>query len=274
MRAAALPLLLVFGTTLSKSCSAFSPPTARRLVSSPASSVAKNDIGRGGRRRRSYGGGGGGVGSAFGVDVVGADGGVVGTTSTALEMYNLPPSGGGGGGGRGPFDELKAILPGVLTIVGFLAFLASPLGSVFFFVTNSLLALAFLTPVVLLVGFQLWQFFNTTEGPCPSCGTPVRTLKDDGGNPTICLNCGSLVRASADGDGLELCNDPESMFAQDGGMFGGGGLFEDLFGGGGVTGPGDTVVTTTTTTTVTEEERRKDETRRQRTVIDVDVEVD
>eukprot|EP00565_Helicotheca_tamesis_P009416 CAMPEP_0185740240 /NCGR_PEP_ID=MMETSP1171-20130828/37346_1 /TAXON_ID=374046 /ORGANISM="Helicotheca tamensis, Strain CCMP826" /LENGTH=254 /DNA_ID=CAMNT_0028412039 /DNA_START=130 /DNA_END=894 /DNA_ORIENTATION=+ len=185
-------------------------------------------------------------------------------TTTSLQMYNLPPSGGGGGGGGGgPLNDLKQILPGVLTVIGLVAFFASPLGGIFFAITNSLLLISFLTPVILLVGFQLWQTFNTISGPCPNCSAPVRVLKNDDGQPSICLNCGSFVRADVDKNGIELCNSPDDVMNS-----GAGGLFSDLFGGGGMFDTQDVQDVSSTTTTNTREQKQK----RERTIIDVDVE--
>ena len=119
-----------------------------------------------------------------------------------LQMgYNLPPSG-GGGGGRWKEDFLVPLG----SLVGLALFFASPLGGIFFAVTNSLLVLAFISPFLLFLGFQAWQLFYTQESPCPNCDAPVRILKnDESAQPSICFNCGSLVRKSQVGDGLELC---------------------------------------------------------------------
>jgi len=43
---------------------------------------------------------------------------------------------------------------------------------------------------------------------------PARVLKDENAEPNICLNCGSLIRANLDKDGLELCNNPNDVFDQ------------------------------------------------------------
>lgn len=143
-------------------------------------------------------------------------------SSTALQMgYNLPP---GGGGGGGPGSDIKALLPGILTIAGITLFFISPLGGIFFAVTNTLFALAIITPFVGYLGLQVWQAFNTVSGPCPNCGAPVRVLKEDRGQPSLCINCGSLVRSNIDKDGIELCNSPTDVM-------GGNSLFDQLFGG-------------------------------------------
>jgi len=191
--------------------------------------------------------------------------------------YNLPPGRGGGGG-------LNDILPGIVTLAGLTLFFFSPLGGIFFAVTNTLFAFAFLTPFLFIVGFQLWQFFNTIEGPCPNCGSPVRVLKEDGGQASLCLNCGSLVRSNRSKDGLELCNDPADEFERQGGI---GSVFDELFGGrgfGSFSSPGQDGYTIVEEedifTTISRPAGRsnvptsagKDKTRRERTIIDVDIE--
>ena len=108
-------------------------------------------------------------------------------------MYSLPPSGGGK-------NDLTGILTGLGTVAAIALFFASPLGTLFFAITNSLFLLALMLPILAIVGFQAWQFLYTMEGPCPNCGAPVRVLKDDE-QPTLCLSCGSLVVRSTKGGG-------------------------------------------------------------------------
>ncbi|KAL9188000.1 hypothetical protein ACHAXT_006378 [Thalassiosira profunda] len=195
------------------------------------------------------------------------------TTATSLQMgYQLPPS-----GPKGPFDDIKALLPTITTGILVALFFASPLGGVFFAITNSLFVLALLTPIVLFVGFQIWTNLYTVEAPCPSCGQlPVRALKS--GEPTVCLNCGAYSRANEKGDGLELCNNPNDLM-------GGGSLFDSLFGMGG-NGMSDFVdVGSGSTETFSDpfggvsprkegaEEKAK-KAKRQGNIIDVDVERD
>ena len=184
--------------------------------------------------------------------------------STSLQMYNLPPSGGGG-----PGNDLKSILPGIVTIVGLTLFFLSPLGSIFFAVTNTLFALAIITPIVGLVGFKTWETFNTVSGPCPNCGSPARALKEDEGNPSLCYNCGSLIRANADKDGIELCNNPNDIM-------GGNSLFDQLFGGMGGLSPQQVVdeVDADINGSNTGKSGRQSKARRESTIIDVDVESD
>uniref|UniRef100_A0A7S4VTE8 TFIIB-type domain-containing protein n=1 Tax=Ditylum brightwellii TaxID=49249 RepID=A0A7S4VTE8_9STRA len=190
-------------------------------------------------------------------------------SSTCLQMYNLPPSpgGGGGGGGGGPLDQIKQILPGVFTIIGLVAFFASPLGGIFFAITNSLLLLAFLTPVVLIVGFQIWQSLNTVQGQCPNCSAPVTVLKEDQGQPSICLNCGSFVRSNIDKNGIELCNSPEDVMNGGGSL---GDIFGDFLGGGG-SAFGDNLFDTPAKSSSTTAQK-KSQAKRESTVIDVDIE--
>eukprot|EP00586_Coscinodiscus_wailesii_P009679 CAMPEP_0172509750 /NCGR_PEP_ID=MMETSP1066-20121228/222766_1 /TAXON_ID=671091 /ORGANISM="Coscinodiscus wailesii, Strain CCMP2513" /LENGTH=160 /DNA_ID=CAMNT_0013288387 /DNA_START=324 /DNA_END=806 /DNA_ORIENTATION=- len=112
-------------------------------------------------------------------------------------MAYLPPSG-------GDDNKLKSIITPILTFAAVIAFFASPLGGIFFAITNSLFLLALLTPLILVVGFQTWSAFNTVKGPCPSCSSEVVAL--NGGDPTLCLNCGAAVRATVDKKGIELCS--------------------------------------------------------------------
>lgn len=79
--------------------------------------------------------------------------------------YQLPPS--GGGGPKGPFEQIEAILPTIVTGVLVALFFASPLGGIFFAVTNSLFVLALLTPLVLYVGFQIWSALYTADSIKP-----------------------------------------------------------------------------------------------------------
>jgi hypothetical protein len=118
-------------------------------------------------------------------------------------MYELPPSGGGGGGGKND-DAMTQVLQGALTIGAIVLFFVSPLGSIFFAITNSLFLLALITPVILTVAFQVWQSLNTIEGTCPSCGAPKQRVFKDPAAPGICFNCGSIIQASPDLKSIEL----------------------------------------------------------------------
>ena len=171
-------------------------------------------------------------------------------------MYNLPP------GRNNNNNGLGEILVGILTIVGVIAFFASPLGALVFAFFNSILVLSFTIPIVLFVAFQAWQFFNTVQGPCPSCGTPVRVLKDS--SPGLCFNCGSIVQANGNGRDIDFASDTDVLMDEmtDDSFLGGGGFFDNGF--------RRTTITETTTTT----KENKDKFRRERTIIDVDVEDD
>lgn len=116
------------------------------------------------------------------------------TSTTTLMSYNLPPS-----------RNKKGVVFSVLTLLGLIAFLSSPLGTIFFAIVNSLLVFALLLPLAVIVAFQTWQFFYTTERPCPNCNTPVRFLND--GSPSICLNCGSIVMCSNEGCVVEVVSE-------------------------------------------------------------------
>mmetsp|Transcript_6229 Transcript_6229/g.9371 ORF Transcript_6229/g.9371 Transcript_6229/m.9371 type:complete len:268 (-) Transcript_6229:185-988(-) len=194
-------------------------------------------------------------------------------TPTSLFMsYQLPPS--GPPEPKGPMEQIESIISTIVPIALVGLFFASPLGGIFFAVTNSLFVLALLTPLVLFAGFKIWTALYTVEAPCPSCGVlPVRVLKN--GEPGVCLNCGAFSRVDEKGDGLELCNNPyDSVLNENGGgsmfdaLFGGGGGdgmsggFEDVFGGGDVVGGG------------AKKESPEAKAKRQGTIIDVDVERD
>lgn len=183
--------------------------------------------------------------------------------ATHLQMgYQLPPS----RDPKGPFEQIQAILPSVGFVVLVGLFFASPLGGIFFAITNSLFVLAFLTPFILFAGFQIWSALYTIEAPCPSCGQiPVRALKN--GEPTVCLNCGAFSRSNEAGDGLELCNNPYDMMNEGGGS---GSLFDSLFGGNGVSN--FDAMGSSSDGGRKEEQTKK--TRKQGTIIDVEVERD
>ena len=205
---------------------------------------------------------------------------------TSLQMsFNLPP-----GKGGGPGSDLEAILPGIVTVAGLVLFFSSPLGGIFFAVTNSLFALAFITPVVAYVAFQIWQSLNTVAAPCPSCGSTVRTIKDDGGQPSICFSCGQFVRTNREKNGVELCNNPNDTMGGGSGM---GSLFEELLGGpgaaqqqpgdffGGQAGDvfggqqlGDVFGAPPGNKGEDSQESKKNKAKRESTVIDVDIESD
>ena len=194
------------------------------------------------------------------------------TTITPLQMgYNLPPGGGGGGGGGGPGDKIMEVVTPFLTIGAIVLFFMSPLGGIFFAVTNSIFILALLTPILIGVGFNVWNYFNTIEGTCPSCGAPARVLKDENAGPNICLSCGQLIRATADKDGIELCNNPNDIFDEKSRVSS---IFDIFTSDRSVyEDDNDTVVSTSSTTSIFgNEEKRRDRNRRETTIIDVDVE--
>ena len=80
---------------------------------------------------------------------------------------------------------------------------------------NSFFVLSLVLPVFLWIGFQGWQFFNTVEGPCPQCGAPVRVLKDEE-SPSICLNCGTFVRATPDKSGVDFYREEDQVIVEEG----------------------------------------------------------
>jgi len=182
-----------------------------------------------------------------------------------LEMgFNLPP------GNRGPGGSYEEVIPGILTLAGIALFLFSPLGGIFFAITNSLFLFAFLTPVILFVGFQIWQAFYTLEDACPSCSVPVRVMKDEKASPVICFSCGKLVRSTRAKNGIELCNDPNSILQDnEGSIFG-----NSFFGGG---GRSDIFNEEELFSSNNQADRKnsssaKDKAKREGTIIDVDIE--
>lgn len=195
---------------------------------------------------------------------------------TELYMYNLPPSGGGGGGDSGLADIAK----GVLALVLVIGFFASPLGGLVLGLFNSLLLLSILTPIILGIGFQAWQYFNTIEAPCPSCSTPIKAFKTNTETgeavPTVCYNCGAILQANYDNTAIDNISGRKSVVDDDDFASSMNSIF-DIFGGreGSSDSPGMT--TTTTTTTVIEEKTKQDQRSRQKreqTVIDVEIEDD
>lgn len=172
------------------------------------------------------------------------------THSVACFGFNLPP------GKKN--DGLQDILFGAASVAGLILFFASPLGGLFFAAVNSVLFLAVLTPVLLIFAFNVWQFLNTTQGNCPSCGAPVRVLKD--GSPSICFSCGSIVQASADGKGIDFAPNVDQFEQQDDSLFG------SIF------GSGDTMGMSSSRKPLQKPEEKEKQYRRERTVIDVDVE--
>lgn len=130
-------------------------------------------------------------------------------STSALHMYNLPPSGGGGNNG------FKEILASVGTLALIIAFFASPLGGLFFALLNSFFVLSLVLPVFLWIAFQGWQFFNTIEGPCPQCGAPVRVLKEND-SPNICLNCGTFVQATPDKSSVDFYREEDQVIVDEG----------------------------------------------------------
>lgn len=192
------------------------------------------------------------------------------SSSVVSYMYKLPPGGGGDGGD--PLKDLKGLLPTIGTGAAILLFFLSPLGSIFFAITNSLFTLALLTPIILIGGFQAWQFLYTMEAPCPNCGSPTRVLKDDD-QPGICLSCGTIVRANSDKSGLEICNNPNDILEKNNSpfddIFGGsssGGSFADFFDASSESQP--------TMGTKPKKESREAKAKREGTIIDIDVEKD
>jgi hypothetical protein len=191
-------------------------------------------------------------------------------------MYKLPP--------QKEDNELGPVVTTILSIVGVIAFFASPLGGIFFAITNSLFILALLLPVTAVVAFQGWQYFNTITAPCPNCGAPVQVVKSQDviPDPTVCLNCGSVVVPNSSNDGIDLAGTGP-------GVVGDGAdaktLLDMLFGGGSGNGdgygnvaqrgrPSDGDMNTGSGGSSSAPKRAEQKYRREGTIIDVDVEKD
>lgn len=84
----------------------------------------------------------------------------------------------------------------------------------------------------------------------------------------MCLNCGAFSRANEKGDGLELCNNPYDMMNEGGG---GGSLFDSLFGG---MGGGDGISDFDVMGSGNSNKQEQAKSKKQGTIIDVEVERD
>jgi hypothetical protein len=135
-----------------------------------------------------------------------------GRSSKTLLTAFLPP--GGGGDKKSQLGELATT---ILSFLAIAAFFISPLGGLFFALFNSLLALAILVPIGAIAAFNVWQYFNTVTGPCPSCGFPVKAMKDE--SPSFCFNCGAIVQAKDDTIYLANPTNIEMMDDEDGNVF-------------------------------------------------------
>lgn len=129
------------------------------------------------------------------------------SSRTILSSF-LPP--GGSGNNNNSVSQLLTTVFGVALVV---AFLASPLGTIFFAVFNSLLLLSILIPVFGWAAFQFWQIFFTISGACPNCGAPVRVAKDE--TPSFCFTCGSVIQARDDHICLANLNNNRLFSEQD-----------------------------------------------------------
>ena len=182
-------------------------------------------------------------------------------------MYNFPPP----NNNNNNNNSLGSIVRSVLSLVGLVWFLSSPLGGVVFALANTVLGLLFLTPVLLFVAFQTWQFFNTFTGPCPNCGAPQRVAKNS--SPTICLNCGTFIQAKPDGSGIDLVGsvngssdyyNNDNPFGAGNSVFGSTSILDDIFanpsvGGGGMSKP-------------QQQQDKAKKFQREQTIIDVEIE--
>lgn len=183
--------------------------------------------------------------------------------NTQLSMYNLPP-------GKND-NEIGDILKGAASLALVVAFFASPLGGFVLGVFNSFFLLALLLPILGTVGFNVWNYFNTITGDCPNCGAPARVLKTNSqgeASPSICISCGSILQANYDNTRIDNITGKNTVD----GLTGGASIF-DLFGG----VPPSASTTSTTTTSIFEEttrESREKTSKRESTIIDVEIEDD
>jgi hypothetical protein len=123
-----------------------------------------------------------------------------------LSSYNLPPSGGDNNNNNNNNNPQQGLLTGVFSLAALLLFLVSPLGGIFLAITNSIVILIFiLIPAMAVIAFNIWQYTSTIEGTCPSCGAPVRVLKDRD-QPSLCFSCGAILQSSIDGNAIEFAN--------------------------------------------------------------------
>ncbi|GMH86132.1 hypothetical protein TrST_g2019 [Triparma strigata] len=127
--------------------------------------------------------------------------------STSLSSFGgppgLPPSGGG------PNGNNDQIVSSLVSISLFGLFFFSPIGKIFFSVTNGLFILAFSIPLLAFAAFSVYNTFFLVKDSCPSCGAAAvapRSSGDGTSATSFCLSCGSTIRATRDNKGLELCN--------------------------------------------------------------------
>ena len=176
-------------------------------------------------------------------------------------------------------NDLGDVLKSVLGLVVVVAFLLSPLGSFVLSILNGFLLLSILAPIMAVVGFQIWEYFNTISGPCPNCGIPVKVLKRKGGSdqddvPSLCFNCGTILQASDDNQDIiiSLRTRRRNNIMDDwDGIMGGsdsGSMFDTLFGAPRMSSRR----TVTKRTTITEDGPTSSRNRRrEQTIIDVEV---
>lgn len=176
-------------------------------------------------------------------------------STTKLSMYNLPPSGGGsGGGGGGGKTDIADIAKGALSILLTVGFFVSPLGGIVLGIFNSFVVLLFLLPLAATFGFQVWQKFNTVQGPCPNCGEDVTVMKnkDDASvvdnaipNQSLCFKCGAVLQANESNTGINNVSGRKTIDDLNGPMGGRSSIF-DIFSEG---VPTESSATTTTVKT-------------------------
>ena len=194
--------------------------------------------------------------------------------------FNLPPSGGNNNNNNNN-NVIGQVLSGALTVGAIVLFFASPLGAIFFAITNSIFLLVLIAPVVLTVAFQIWKSLNTIEGVCPNCGAPNQRVLKDPAQVSFCFNCGALLQASPDAKRIELSTAPTRRSSggdfidldnnNDDPLQQSGTIFDQFFGGGQPQSSSSSSRQQPSPSSIKEKEQKF---RREQTVIDVEVDND
>lgn len=148
-------------------------------------------------------------------------------TTTSLYGFLLPPDNNNDNNNKK--SELFTIGSSILTVLATVAFFISPLGTIFFAIMNSFLALVILLPVIGYVSYQIWSYQNTITGNCPNCNASVTILKENKNNEVIennflmpvnvCYNCGTILEVKENkiyiANIKNKSNQPKSIFEEE-----------------------------------------------------------
>ncbi|GMI17063.1 hypothetical protein TrLO_g9638 [Triparma laevis f. longispina] len=178
-------------------------------------------------------------------------------SSTSLSAFGggpgLPPSGGP------PNGNNQQLVSSLVSLSLFALLFFSPIGQIFFSITNGLFILAFSIPLLAFAGFSIYRTFFIVEAPCPNCGAAAAAPRYNDGQPqqtSVCLTCQSFLRATRDNKGLEICNQsPDFQNVNEASN-----PFADIFG-------------TERAAQATKGKTNQNDVKRSNTVIDVDVEI-